>query len=95
MGVDWLDFVSEARRCLRSTGQLHVVEVESRFDNIKSVVSSIEALGFRNLFSRKAHGYFVEMRFKCAETAKPGQKRKQGGAGDGSALLKGCKYRRR
>lgn len=93
MGVDWLDFLTEARRCLRDTGLLHVVEVESRFENINSLISSIEALGFRRLFSRKAHGYFVEMRFACSEV-KAGKKRK-GGAGDGAALLKGCKYRRR
>lgn len=94
MGTDWLDFLREARRCLRDSGLLHIVEVESRFADIATVVSSIEALGFRCLFSRKAHGFFVELRFACSQ-AKPSKRRKLGSSTHASALLKGCKYRRR
>lgn len=93
MGVDWPDFVREARRCLVEDGRLYIAEVESRFADEEQVVAEIEGIGFQKVFVRKAHGYFVEMLFKVCEQSKetkPSSRKR-----DATAMLTGCKYRRR
>jgi len=85
MGTDWLKFISEARRCLRPDGLLHIVEVESRFEDVGSVIKQIEAVGFKNVVERP-RGFFLEFRFMKANPKRVGGNK--GG-------LQACTYRRR
>lgn len=99
MGTDWLEFLVEARRCLRSDGILHIAEVESRFADVNSVVANIESVGFKQLSNRQVHNFFVEMRFSCSRTVhnttQKGKKRRPSGTTGEATGLKGCKYRKR
>mmetsp|Transcript_20517 Transcript_20517/g.56959 ORF Transcript_20517/g.56959 Transcript_20517/m.56959 type:complete len:420 (-) Transcript_20517:107-1366(-) len=94
MGTDWLRFLQEAYRCLKPDGLCHIVEVESRFEDMDAVIRSIEAIGFRKVFFNPS-SFFVELRFArgCAKEKRPkgtvaagqGKKRKaRGKAGAGS-----------
>mmetsp|Transcript_38094 Transcript_38094/g.75548 ORF Transcript_38094/g.75548 Transcript_38094/m.75548 type:complete len:565 (+) Transcript_38094:37-1731(+) len=109
MGTDWLDFIREARRCLKPGGLLHIAEVESRFDSIDPVVNNIQASGFRKVMYTPS-SFFIQLRFartvgverpakgSSAIPAKSqgGRKRKaKAGADQAAAGLRACKYRRR
>jgi len=109
MGTDWLDFIREARRCLKPGGLLHIAEVESRFESIDSVVNNIQAIGFRKVMYTPG-SFFIKLRFARTAGAEgrakgssaipamsqSGQKRKaKAGADQAAAGLRACKYRRR
>eukprot|EP00929_Paragymnodinium_shiwhaense_P024528 TRINITY_DN15058_c0_g1_i1.p2 TRINITY_DN15058_c0_g1~~TRINITY_DN15058_c0_g1_i1.p2 ORF type:complete len:112 (-),score=27.20 TRINITY_DN15058_c0_g1_i1:20-355(-) len=111
MGTDWLVFLKEARRCLKVGGVYHIVEVESRFEDVDMVVRNIEALGFRKVLFNPG-SFFLELRFAKIESKKQGVKDAGGrggkknkkGAQTGQAAaspmqagsgLSACIYRRR
>eukprot|EP00927_Polykrikos_kofoidii_P031857 TRINITY_DN27293_c0_g1_i1.p1 TRINITY_DN27293_c0_g1~~TRINITY_DN27293_c0_g1_i1.p1 ORF type:complete len:439 (-),score=86.91 TRINITY_DN27293_c0_g1_i1:203-1519(-) len=99
MGTDWLSFLAEARRCLKPGGLCHIVEVESRFADMKGVVKNIEAQGFRQVLFNPGN-FFVDIRFartSTADVAVPsGEGRvKKRSMETGGALLRSCTYRRR
>lgn len=89
MGTDWPLFLGEAHRCLRSGGLCHIVEVESRFTDVGSVVRRIEAIGFKKVVVGKSGNFFFEMRFSKTVTKRPS------GDASGGDLLSSCIYRRR
>merc|ERR1740117_2021526 len=102
MGTDWHKFIEEAHRCLKPDGLLTIMEVQSRFEDVDSVVNKIEAVGFRKVLFNPGN-FFVEMRFERTEkphSASQGskKKRKQGSsnaAGGESAGFRSCIYKRR
>jgi len=49
MGKNYMDFLQEATRVLKTRGQLKICEVQSRFalDGVESFVAAVEALGYR------------------------------------------------
>jgi len=109
MGTDWLEFIREARRCLKPGGLLEIAEVESRFESIDSVVNNIQAIGFRKVMYTPG-SFFIKLRFACTAGAERqakgssaipamsqgGQKRKAKASADQAAVgLRACKYRRR
>jgi ribosomal RNA-processing protein 8 len=47
MGINLGDFISEANRILTSEGILLIIEVESRIENRKEFVDSIQSHGFK------------------------------------------------
>ncbi|CAJ1423029.1 unnamed protein product [Effrenium voratum] len=88
MGTDWVDFVTEAWRCLKPGGLCHIVEVESRFADLQAVVRTIESVGFKQVLVNPG-SFFVEMRFRRGDKeARPKP------LGEGS-LLSACTYRKR
>jgi len=95
MGTDWPSFLQEAHRCLKPGGLCHIVEVESRFENVKAVVSQIEGIGFRKVWDKKG-SFFLEFRFRRegAAAGKDGAK-KDKAAGSKGALLQACRYQKR
>ncbi|KAJ1914728.1 25S rRNA (adenine645-N1)-methyltransferase [Mycoemilia scoparia] len=111
MGVNWIDFIREAKRILKPKGELKVAEVVSRFADLDSFLSRMKAEGFR--LTKKASRKSAPDGKKSAKGMVTGPGKKYGkkhqgkahghddGDGDGkeevdpSELLKPCIYKRR
>lgn len=75
MGTNTDDFLTEARRCLRAGGALHIAEVVSRMSeggvlNDAPFIARVESLGFSIKSRRVLHKMFVFFEFKKAVGAK-------------------------
>ena len=60
MGVNYIDFIIEAHRCLKMGGHLIIAEVISRIPDNKLFVQMIKALGFT--FVKYVRDLFIESR---------------------------------
>lgn len=92
MGTNWVDFVSEGHRILRSPhGVLHIAEVKSRFTDLDAFVSLVEKIGFK-LESKddSSDKMFVYFKFKRASHRATANLAEQG-----KKLLKPCIYKKR
>ena len=47
MGVNYLEFIAEANRLLKTNGCMIVAEVTSRFASIETFVKIVEHIGFK------------------------------------------------
>ncbi|KAF9197506.1 25S rRNA (adenine645-N1)-methyltransferase [Haplosporangium sp. Z 27] len=59
MGTDFLKFLKEARRVLKTNGQLKIAEVISRFTDVDAFVSALKALGFELKHSDSSNKMFI------------------------------------
>jgi len=64
MGLNYLDFLLEARRCLRTGGYLMIAEVLSRLSNVKEFVKMVKSLGFNFKKHIKENTYFIVLVFQ-------------------------------
>ncbi|CDI76924.1 Ribosomal RNA-processing protein 8, related [Eimeria praecox] len=90
MGEDWPVFLKEARRVLRSSGNLIIAEVSSRIASLPAFVAAVESLGFRNVKQKDLASFFVLLVFKV-EKKQPKVELKQ----LSPRLLQPCLYKRR
>ncbi|UKJ88979.2 25S rRNA (adenine(645)-N(1))-methyltransferase [Theileria orientalis] len=92
MGKDWPLFIVEATRCLKLGGVLKIVEVTSRFTNVKEFVKFINSCGYQaNDYSYKKEDFFVEFEFTLK--TKPAMNRSA--LVEKSGLLSPCLYKSR
>lgn len=49
MGKNYLDYLKEARRVLKSLGELWIAEVKSRINNTKDFTQQLQNIGFQVL----------------------------------------------
>lgn len=88
MGTNLVEFLVEARRVLRNGGKLLIVEVASRFYNLKKFARQVGRLGFEAERIAKLHDYFIEMEFtKTSDVGK--------GETTPDIQLKPCLYKKR
>lgn len=57
MGVNFIEFIAEAKRVLKDGGELLIAEVESRSKDWNRFIKMVESLGFENKVN-KSNNYF-------------------------------------
>ncbi|KAJ1662641.1 25S rRNA (adenine645-N1)-methyltransferase [Coemansia sp. RSA 1813] len=88
MGTDFIKFIREANRILRTGGELKIAEVVSRISNIDTFVSALENQGFKLARKDTSNKMFAVFQLtKVSETAFLGASTEN--------LLKPCIYKRR
>ncbi|KAJ1928702.1 25S rRNA (adenine645-N1)-methyltransferase [Tieghemiomyces parasiticus] len=111
MGTDFLDFIREAHRLLKTGGTLLIAEVVSRITDNKAFVQALSDLGLRHISTDASNKMFALFEFKkVVDGGKATQRDTKASAGQGSArrgkkksavsgstkpLLKPCIYKRR
>ncbi|MBW0476804.1 hypothetical protein O181_016519 [Austropuccinia psidii MF-1] len=102
MGTDWVGMVLEARRVLRSHGQLKIAEVASRFVNIDKFIQFIESIGFSRCNKNESNTHFILFTFKkipktddVIKSQTDFDKKKIELIKQGKHFLKPCIYKRR
>ncbi|KAM4697242.1 ribosomal RNA-processing protein 8 [Discoglossus pictus] len=63
MGKNLSEFLQEANRVLKLGGVLLVAEVSSRFDDVRSFLSAMTVLGYKNVSKSTDNGYFFIFEF--------------------------------
>ncbi|XP_030836448.1 ribosomal RNA-processing protein 8-like [Strongylocentrotus purpuratus] len=88
MGTNWMDYVKEANRVLKTGGLLKVAEVASRFTSPASFLSVMKSLGFQLKTKDVSNKMFYLFDFKKKQvvTAVPAVK---------GPILKPCLYKKR
>eukprot|EP01024_Parvocaulis_polyphysoides_P074156 TRINITY_DN9566_c0_g2_i1.p1 TRINITY_DN9566_c0_g2~~TRINITY_DN9566_c0_g2_i1.p1 ORF type:complete len:433 (+),score=63.42 TRINITY_DN9566_c0_g2_i1:205-1503(+) len=92
MGINYGDFLQEAKRVLKCRGWLWIAEVRSRFDKdkkLKPFVEGIESLGFQLMQKDLTSTHFVVFVFKKKAKLQGKAKKVQW------PELKACQYKRR
>lgn len=109
MGTNWIHMILEAKRVLRTGGELIVAEVSSRFEGgFERFIALVKALGFGLEAVDNANTHFVLFEFtKLSQQAHAGSLEQVDGIQDlsnvtleelvevGKGLLKPCIYKRR
>ncbi|KAM0753150.1 hypothetical protein T439DRAFT_286425, partial [Meredithblackwellia eburnea MCA 4105] len=96
MGTDWVDVVREARRVLKTGGQLRIAEVTSRFTDVNGFVNLIEGVGFKLLHKDDSNTHFIMFDFeKTGGVVEGDRKRRMERTLKGPGLLKPCIYKKR
>jgi len=67
MGLNYIDFIIEAHRCLKMGGHLIIAEVISRIPDNSLFVQMIKALGFNFVKYIKKNSFFITLIFKKAD----------------------------
>ncbi|XP_048836496.1 ribosomal RNA-processing protein 8 [Brienomyrus brachyistius] len=88
MGTNLRDFLVEASRVLVMGGVLKIAEVASRFENVRSFLGALSALGFRLVSKDTENRYFYS--FEFVKTGNAPEKSKTSGL-----ELKPCVYKKR
>ena len=60
MGNNVSDFLAEARRILKADGRVKIIDVASRFTNLKRFSRQVSRIGYRVEKVSKVHRYFLE-----------------------------------
>jgi SAM-dependent methyltransferase len=94
MGTNFVKFLLEASRILKSNGILHIAEVESRFTNLVKFEELLVKLGF-NLVTKKQQKFFFIFEFRKIDSIQMNPKLKKKLIKTGSDLLKPCLYKKR
>lgn len=88
MGTNLNDYLLEANRCLKPNGLLFIAEIESRFDDVRQFIKSVEACGFTLLKKDTSVKLFIFFQFKKVKNVAKNSNLKQ-------FSLKPCVYRKR
>ncbi|KAI9622779.1 hypothetical protein H4Q26_015063 [Puccinia striiformis f. sp. tritici PST-130] len=64
MSTNWVGIILEARRILRSNGELRIAEVTSRFIDVDLFISFIKSIGFSNPTKDQSNTHFILFKFK-------------------------------
>ncbi|KAL6266008.1 hypothetical protein P5V15_002860 [Pogonomyrmex californicus] len=64
MGSNLNDYIIEANRVLKYNGILKIVEIESRFEDVKNFIKLLRSYGFKNIWKNLSHDIFYFMDFK-------------------------------
>ncbi|KAJ3247979.1 25S rRNA (adenine645-N1)-methyltransferase [Chytriomyces hyalinus] len=94
MGTNFLDFIKEAWRILKTGGNLKIAEVVSRFPSVNKFIEALVALGFKLTSKNTSNKMFVFFEFVKLAKA-PEAKRKEAKDDDEKPLLTPCLYRKR
>ncbi|KAI9597833.1 methyltransferase-domain-containing protein [Syncephalis fuscata] len=109
MGTNFIDFITEAIRILRSGGQLKVAEVISRFTNVDQFVAILASMGLKLERKDSKNKMFIFFDFvketsdiantaigkSIKHTSKQKRPKEKNGIGSDKAILKPCIYKRR
>jgi ribosomal RNA-processing protein 8 len=89
MGTNWMDYLLEANRVLKTGGILKIAEVESRFIKVLKFQDLLEKFGFEFKSKIEGNGYFILFEFvkKESKSKKPNV--------DPKSVLKPCLYKKR
>ena len=90
MGTNYVDFLREARRILRPSGELVIAEVESRIPNVDQFIDLVSSIGFQLAKEHGPNKFFSMWSFKVDKPAEDDQLLAI--AGD---ILQPCIYKRR
>ncbi|KAJ2741180.1 25S rRNA (adenine645-N1)-methyltransferase [Coemansia sp. BCRC 34301] len=88
MGTDFLKFIREANRILRTGGELKIAEVVSRVSDVDAFVRALEGQGFKLAHTDTSNRMFIMLDFTKV-------KRSPARLSDKPGLLKPCIYKRR
>jgi len=89
MGTNYIDFLKEAHRVLKSNGVLKIAEVKSRFEDINQFVISLKHLGLDLISKDESNKMFILFEFKKSSNLKKIETK-------GVEIpLKICKYKKR
>ncbi|KAJ1646554.1 25S rRNA (adenine645-N1)-methyltransferase [Coemansia asiatica] len=88
MGTDFIKFIREANRILRTGGQLKIAEVVSRISDVGVFVSELELQGFELKHEDCSNKMFIMLEFVKTKPSPAKMVEKHG-------LLKPCIYKRR
>ncbi|KAL1928055.1 hypothetical protein VTP01DRAFT_2971 [Rhizomucor pusillus] len=69
MGTNYLDFLDEAKRVLKSGGELKIAEVVSRFSDVNEFIHLVELLGFNFEGKDDSNKMFIMLYFRKQDTA--------------------------
>ncbi|VDB96959.1 unnamed protein product [Peniophora sp. CBMAI 1063] len=94
MGTNWPLCVREAWRVLRSSGELKIAEVASRFTDVEAFKSLVSSCGFKLTSTDDSNSHFTLFEFKKVATKCRSDKEWEKLVAKGS-LLKPCEYKRR
>ncbi|KAI9630679.1 hypothetical protein KEM48_013707 [Puccinia striiformis f. sp. tritici PST-130] len=64
MSTNWVGIILEARRILKSNGELRIAEVTSRFIDVDLFISFIKSIGFSNPTKDQSNTHFILFKFK-------------------------------
>jgi len=95
MSTNWLNCLREARRVLKTGGELKIAEVASRFTNVDKFTSVVSSIGFRLIRKDDENTHFTLFDFKKTDGSRSLDEqswRKILSRGD---VLQPCEYKRR
>ena len=107
MGTNFMGFIKEANRVLKNQiGIMKIAEVNSRIDDLESLIRGIEANGFALIDKDESNNVFIDLTFKkCKDvgdiSSKQNKKKGKGNpreslpTSSSKALLKPCLYKKR
>ncbi|KAJ3090943.1 25S rRNA (adenine645-N1)-methyltransferase [Quaeritorhiza haematococci] len=64
MGTNYMDFIREAHRILKSGGELKIAEVVSRLENVKEFIDALSNCGFRLRSKDDSNKMFILLEFR-------------------------------
>lgn len=94
MGLNFIEFLIEAKRILKNNGTLIIAEIISRIVSIQKFIHILKQLGFELTKQKNIKGYFILMVFKKANSTKNNKEIKNYNS-IGSDILKPCFYKKR
>ncbi|UZJ51065.1 hypothetical protein CBS101457_000385 [Exobasidium rhododendri] len=101
MGTNWVEMIMEASRVLRSSGELIIAEVTSRFNTKADFIEIVSSLGFKLVQEDSSNSHFVTFDFvKLGKSdwdskAVQAEQDRATAIEAGSKVLKPCLYKRR
>ncbi|CAI2175472.1 12402_t:CDS:2 [Funneliformis geosporum] len=91
MGTNYVDFLKEAYRVLKPSGELKIAEVVSRFSDINSFIEVLAELGFKLIKKDDTNIMFIMLDFVKTNP----RKTKKSKLYNSKDLLKPCVYKKR
>ncbi|RIA96939.1 methyltransferase-domain-containing protein [Glomus cerebriforme] len=90
MGTNYIEYLKEAHRVLKTNGELKVTEVVSRFSDINAFIEVLAEIGFKLLKKDDTNKMFIMFDF-----VKKPRKTKKAQSHNATDLLKPCVYKKR
>jgi ribosomal RNA-processing protein 8 len=94
MGVNFIDFILEAKRILKTKGVLYVAEILSRINSLEKFIGVFEKIGFRLVKNLNIKNYFVLLVFRLDDKFKNQLDIKKNFS-KSVEILKPCLYKKR
>ncbi|KAI5124858.1 hypothetical protein M0805_007291 [Coniferiporia weirii] len=95
MSTNWLNCIREARRVLKTGGELKIAEVASRFTNVDKFTSVINSVGFRLVSKDERNSHFTLFDFKKTEGSRKLDEEAWQKIMVRGDVLQPCEYKRR